>query len=280
MRIRSIKPEFWKSEDVAALSWPDRLIFIGLWSYVDDNGVGRDNERLIMADLFPLEEDPRETLATISRGLQTLFRRGLIARYSVAGKPFFYVTGWPDHQKIDKPNKPRYPLPTCDDAIIRDTLATPSRDSREIPSPGAVEQRNRGTEEQGKEIPCPAEPDVVADPWLFSEFWKYYPRKVRKEAARKAWTAAMRKKADPDAIVAAADRYARDPNLPPENFIPHPATWLNSGAWQDGPLPSRHPPERAGQAGIRPSTTDLAVANAARYVEKYAAEESRLELTP
>src|SRR3954470_12573547 len=60
MRIRSIRPEFWSSEDIAALPWDVRLVFIGLWSYVDDNGVGRDNEKLIVADLFPLEEDPRE----------------------------------------------------------------------------------------------------------------------------------------------------------------------------------------------------------------------------
>ena len=67
MRIRSIRPEFWSSEDVASLDWDTRLIFTGLWCYVDDNGVGRDNEKLITADLFPLEEDPRETLARVSR---------------------------------------------------------------------------------------------------------------------------------------------------------------------------------------------------------------------
>jgi hypothetical protein len=29
MRIRSIKPEFWRSDDIARLSWDDRLLFIG-----------------------------------------------------------------------------------------------------------------------------------------------------------------------------------------------------------------------------------------------------------
>ena len=33
MRIRSIKPEFWRSDDITALSLEDRLLFIGLWSY-------------------------------------------------------------------------------------------------------------------------------------------------------------------------------------------------------------------------------------------------------
>ena len=42
MRIRSIKPEFWRSDDVNSMCIEDRLLFIGLWSYVDDNGVGID----------------------------------------------------------------------------------------------------------------------------------------------------------------------------------------------------------------------------------------------
>ncbi len=150
MRIRSIKPEFWKSEDIAALPWPTRLLFIGLWSYADDNGVGRDNEKLIKADLFALEDDPRETLATVSRGLQNLSEGNQITRYTVNWKPFLFINAWADHQRIDKPNKERYPLPTCGNAIIRDTLATPSRDTPETLATGAGEQGSSGTEEQGK----------------------------------------------------------------------------------------------------------------------------------
>jgi hypothetical protein len=74
MRIRSIRPEFWTSEDVAAMDWNTRLVFIGLWSYVDDNGVGRDTERLITAALFPLDADlqePSRTSRTTVRSLVT-----------------------------------------------------------------------------------------------------------------------------------------------------------------------------------------------------------------
>ncbi len=69
MRIRSIKPDFWRSEDISSLRVEDRLLFIGLWSYVDDNGVGVDRDALIAADLFAddLSRDPRETLARVSR---------------------------------------------------------------------------------------------------------------------------------------------------------------------------------------------------------------------
>lgn len=149
MRIRSIKPEFWTSEDIAALDWATRLVFIGLWSYVDDNGVGRDIEKLISASLFPLEDDPRDTLATVSRALAKLAEGGQIARYEVDGAPFLFIDAWAKHQRIDKPAKARYPLPTCENAVPRETLATVSREPREISPPGAVEQRNRGAVEQG-----------------------------------------------------------------------------------------------------------------------------------
>ena len=147
MRIRTIKPEFWSSDDVAALDWSTRLVFIGLWSYVDDNGVGRDNERLIMSDLFPQEEDPRDTLAKVSRALEALHSAGLITRYTVDDKPYILVNGFGAHQRVDRPGKPRYPLPTCDDASPRETVASP----RETLAPVTGEKGNReqGTGEQG-----------------------------------------------------------------------------------------------------------------------------------
>ena len=79
--------------------------------------------------------------------------------------------------------------------------------------------------------------DGETDP--FDEFWNHYPRKVGKDAARKAWAQAV-KRADPSHIIAAALRFRHDPNLPTDRgFIPHPATWLNQGRWDDEPLPER-----------------------------------------
>lgn len=166
MRIRSIKPEFWRSPDVSNLSIEDRLLYIGLWSYVDDNGVGQDRESVICADLFAddLSRDPRETLARITRGLASLADNGRIVRYTVENRDYLYVTNWDKHQRIDRPNKPRYPLPTSENAEIRDTLATPSRVSRDTLATGTGEQRNRGTEEQGTEKPSVSSSEVADAP--------------------------------------------------------------------------------------------------------------------
>ena len=155
MRIRSIKPEFWTSTAISSLAIEDRLLFIGLWSYVDDNGVGLDRLSLIATDLFPddVERDPRDTFARVQRGLSNLSEAGRIARYAVENRDYLAIANWSEHQRIDKPAKARYPLPTRDDAVIRDTLATPSRDLRETPSTGAGEQGNRGTGEQTSSSP-------------------------------------------------------------------------------------------------------------------------------
>jgi hypothetical protein len=267
MRIRSIKPEFWTSEDVAALDWDTRLIFIGLWSYVDDNGVGRDVEKLIVADLFPLEDDPRDTLARVSRALQRLAQGGQITRYTAGGKPYLHVTAWDRHQKIDHPAKnPRYPDPTRADAPPdpdpRDTLASP----REGVAPGEGEKGRRG---EGEKTPAlttaatvaegaalvlvTADAVTVSEP-TFEDFWAAYPKKRDRADALKAWPKAI-KKVPASVIVEAAKRLRDDPNLPELTYVPNGATWLNGEKWNNPPYESRH----GTQANARPSTTDARV---------------------
>ena len=149
MRIRSVKPEFWRSDSINDLGHFDRLFFIGLWSYVDDNGVGRDHVVNIAADLFAgdLSRDSRETLARVSESLSTLEKQNLIVRYTVEGEKYLAITTWKKHQRIDKPNKPRYPEPVATQGVS-ETLArvseTLARVSEKEPS-GTEEQRNRGT---------------------------------------------------------------------------------------------------------------------------------------
>ena len=227
MRIRSIKPEFYRSDDISVLAWEERLLFIGLWSYVDDNGVGMDRLASITADLFSgdIERDSSETFARVSRGLQTLSEAGRITRYTVDGKKYLHITNWAKHQRIDKPNKERYPLPTCDDAEIVTENATPSRQSRETPATGTGEQGNRGTGEV--KTSSPATPSKE-----FEAFWDAYPKKISKQAALKAWNKAV-KIADPADIIAGAKRYAQMVQGSEKQFIKGPDGWLNAGRWED-----------------------------------------------
>lgn len=72
-------------------------------------------------------------------------------------------------------------------------------------------------------------------PLDFDRFWKAYPLKKAKQAALKAW-----KKINPDkqlveTIIAAVEKQKRweDWNRDNGKYIPHPATWLNQGRWED-----------------------------------------------
>ena len=110
-RIRSIKPEFFTSEVVASQPISARLTFVGLWTHCDDNGVAVDNPKLIAAAIWPLEDDPRETLRRVSGDLQSLSTAGLIQRYETNGKQYLFVRSWDEHQKVSHPGKERYPRP-------------------------------------------------------------------------------------------------------------------------------------------------------------------------
>nr|DAS51609.1 MAG TPA: replisome organizer [Caudoviricetes sp.] len=251
MRIRSIKPEFWRSLDIAALTIEDRLLFIGLWSYVDDNGVGVDRVPVIAAELFAddLSRDPRETLSRVSEGIGRLSEQGLVQRYSDGSKDYLSITNWERHQRIDKPNKPRYPLPTSENVEIRETLATHSRDIRETPAPGTGEQGNRGAGEQGKNT-CSSddelggsnqanEPEPVNSyPQAFEDWWNLYPRKQGKRKALNEWRRAT-KRVSRDELNSKTQRFADFHNHEgtDKQFIPLPTTWLNRDGWDDELIP-------------------------------------------
>lgn len=151
MRIRSIKPEFWRSLDTARYDYFTRLLFIGLWSYVDDNGVGNDSVDLIRADLFPLDAADSELSRSIHGGLTELSNGGQIVRYEGPDRRrYLYVRKWEEHQRINRPSRSTKPLPTSNDTDTHDTLTEPSVSPHDTLTEGSSpEQGNKGTREQG-----------------------------------------------------------------------------------------------------------------------------------
>lgn len=83
---------------------------------------------------------------------------------------------------------------------------------------------------------------------VFDQFWSLYPRKAGKASARKAFSQLDEEKRA-DAMIGVL-RLRNDPNLPPAQYIPHPATWLNREGWDDDPYPKRDikPGERVVEA--------------------------------
>jgi hypothetical protein len=111
-RIRSIKPEFFTSISIADLSRDARLMFIGMWTHVDDDGRCIDEPRLIKAALFPLDDDLEPT--QVDALMWQLAAHGRIIRYAVDGRRYVQIVGFKEHQKIDRHTPSKHP--SCEDS--------------------------------------------------------------------------------------------------------------------------------------------------------------------
>jgi hypothetical protein len=105
-RIRTVKPEFWASEQVAACSMQARLLFIGLWTFSDDAGRHPASPGRLKMQVFPADDCSSDDVA---RWMAELIDQGLVHEYEVDRKRYWAVTGW-RHQRIEKPTV-RHPAP-------------------------------------------------------------------------------------------------------------------------------------------------------------------------
>lgn len=108
-RIRTIKPEFPQSEGIGKLSRDARLLYIQLWTIVDDEGRSRAASRMLASLLYPYDDDAK---SLIDGWLSELEGAHKIRRYEVDGSQYLEITKWLEHQKIDKPSKSRLPPPS------------------------------------------------------------------------------------------------------------------------------------------------------------------------
>ena len=102
MRIRTIRPEFYQSESVGSMTWKARLVFINLWSYVEDN---LDNPRLFRGQCMPYDDS---VLDDIEDAFAELEQCGSIIRYERDGKRLLFVPGFEKWQNIQRPGTCHY----------------------------------------------------------------------------------------------------------------------------------------------------------------------------
>jgi len=148
-RIRTVKPEFWTHPKVARIDREARLAFIGMLNQADDHGRLEYVPRLLLGAIFPYDHDVTEEhlLAWISQ----LSREGLVRVYRNRGRDYISFPGWDEHQRVDKPAKPRCPDPddeeseplTCGNGETRETLAKDSGESLDG-NVGTSERRSVG----------------------------------------------------------------------------------------------------------------------------------------
>jgi hypothetical protein len=109
MRIRTVKPEFWKSESNGRLSRDARLLFIGLFNHADDQGRFRANPALIRAELFPYDDDL--TLAAIQGMLTELSVNDhqIVLYDGINGDKYGWIPSFRTHQLVNRPQPSKLP---------------------------------------------------------------------------------------------------------------------------------------------------------------------------
>jgi hypothetical protein len=248
-RIRTIKPEFCTSEQVVECSPIARLLFIQMWCFCDDAGIHPDKPMRIKMQCFP--GDPF-TIDQMRGWLDELHAAGLIVRYEADGQRWIKVTGWDKHQKIDRPTC-RYPAPP-EGAKFDDPSTSPRRGAAEHSPPEGNGREGIG---KGKETnTCSPSASVRVTSEDFDSFWSVCPRKVGKGKATEAYRRAVKQigiggqSVLRSAMQRAAAAYTAAGT--PTDKIPHPATWLSQGRWED-----EDPPVRGDGNGRHEQKTDL-----------------------
>lgn len=156
-RIRTIKPEFWKHEDLSALPEATHMLAGALLNHSDDEGYFRANPGLVKAECCPL----REPSVSVQDSLKQLAQIGYL-KLGVGqdGKRYGRIVTFDEHQRVNRPtpSKIKELNVAWEDSLITHTQLTES-------SPLERKGKEQGKEGNGVMAP-PAKPALPAEPVL------------------------------------------------------------------------------------------------------------------
>lgn len=156
-RIRSIKPEFFSSEQVAECSPIARLLFIGMWCFCDDGGVHPASPKALKMRVFPGDDLTADNVSTL---VGELLKIGLLEAFEAENALYWRITGWSKHQKIDRPTF-KYPQKSSNDRHQESEGSTSARRGLDERLP--PEGKGVGEEGNGGESSKPPPPNPPAD---------------------------------------------------------------------------------------------------------------------
>jgi hypothetical protein len=146
-RIRTIQPNFARSTSMSRVSRDARLLFLQLWTVVDDAGRARASPAELAAQLYAADADALEALPA---WLDALEGEGCIERYMIDGVSYLRIVNWRRHQKIDRPTASRLP------PAPREPLASAREESTQISMASASDAN-------------PREEEKISEAWVLRE---------------------------------------------------------------------------------------------------------------
>lgn len=157
-RIRTVKPDFWDSPDTAQADLRTRLLYIAMWNWADDYGIGDAIPSRVIGFAFPNDDIPAadypRILADVSDAFGAVFFEHL-------GRRYFVIPEWDKHQRTEKKAKPKDGLlEAAQDAIAaaRGGESEPPPNASENPplDEGSSVIGSRKLEREGEPSPrCP-----------------------------------------------------------------------------------------------------------------------------
>jgi len=128
-RRRMIAPNFWKDPEVAKLTIPERLLFIGIVSNADDEGRIIATPEALKADIFPY--DHKITARVVKRMRDSLVNKMKnVLLYENDNVEYIVLLRWGDHQKPSHATASKLPPPSqfrdpCQVQEVQESIAEP-----------------------------------------------------------------------------------------------------------------------------------------------------------
>ncbi len=174
---------------------------------------------VVKGRIYPLRPDV--TLAKIEKWHSELEENDLLRTWSENGRVFAYFPTWSKHQRIRSRHQRKTPEPPS--SVVTRCQLTSSDRLNPNPNPNPNHYNNPST------TPKRVIDDVDEN---FKRFWNIYPRRVGKPQALKAFKKQNPKIEDLEKALAwqvKSEQWQKDGN----QFVPHPATYLNQRRWED-----------------------------------------------
>jgi hypothetical protein len=235
-RIRTIKPEFFTSEDIVSLTPLARLFYVSLWCEADREGRFEWKPRTLKMRYLPADD------CDISALCQELIDGGMVVLYEADGRTYAHIPGFTRHQVINNREQesdiPEPPKPSSD--RVRDASLT--RESGRKEGKEGKEGNTRDADAAREVPPSPEAPEG------FETFWAEWPsggRKGGRPDCLKVWRK-DKLESQASTIVAhvKAMKASREWLKDGGEYIPAPLVYLRGKRW-DGA-------EIAGSSGMAP----------------------------